>query len=284
MKKNLLLIAALATLQLSAIAQNPVPNPGFENWTGGNPDNWFTSNVAGFVTCITQTTPSHAGNWAAKGQPATVQGSIMPPLLATIDANGNGFPITQLYGQVSFYYKFNAVAGDIMAAVVIINDNQGNALGAGSIDFTSSVSGYTQAIIPISYGSTGTPGDAIIEFLIDDANGTGNPSTQSYYVVDDVVLSGTSGIANNTPTENKMVIFPNPTKDEAQVRFISKDGTELNLSLFDLSGKKVSDYQFKNLSAGLNTRVIDTKNLKNGAYVLRSYGSQLMSAPIIIAH
>ena len=55
------------TLLCAALAwgQNPIPNAGFENWTNGNPDQWFTTNISAPGT-ITQSSDAHSGNWAAQ--------------------------------------------------------------------------------------------------------------------------------------------------------------------------------------------------------------------------
>ena len=48
------LIFLIAILPISLLAQNPVPNPGFENWTAGDPVGWNTNNVLGVFTSVTQ--------------------------------------------------------------------------------------------------------------------------------------------------------------------------------------------------------------------------------------
>lgn len=49
---------------LNLIAQ--IPNAGFENWTGGEPDNWFTNNLAGVLTLATQSNDARSGSSALK--------------------------------------------------------------------------------------------------------------------------------------------------------------------------------------------------------------------------
>ena len=47
------ILLAILCLTMTAVAQNPIPNPGFENWTEGQPDGWLTYNSP-FATFITQ--------------------------------------------------------------------------------------------------------------------------------------------------------------------------------------------------------------------------------------
>ena len=69
MKKRrlaILTISVIMFLGISAtlIAQNMVTNPGFENWTGGVPDNWSLS--GGDIVVEQEATLIHSGNYSAK--------------------------------------------------------------------------------------------------------------------------------------------------------------------------------------------------------------------------
>src|SRR5262245_33366186 len=101
MKKNLLLMLLLAGFLGTSYAQN-VPNGGFEAWTAGEPDSWLTSNIPTFATPVTQETPPYAGTFAVRGTVVTSIAGPVPPLVASTDLSGNGFPISQAYGTFSF--------------------------------------------------------------------------------------------------------------------------------------------------------------------------------------
>ena len=43
-----------------------LPNSGFENWTGVEPDNWFTNNAHGLCEPVTKSTDAHSGTFVQK--------------------------------------------------------------------------------------------------------------------------------------------------------------------------------------------------------------------------
>lgn len=69
MKKKRLTILAISVIMFlgisaTLIAQNMVTNPGFENWTGGLPDDWSLS--GGDIIVEQEATIIHGGNYSAK--------------------------------------------------------------------------------------------------------------------------------------------------------------------------------------------------------------------------
>src|SRR5262245_1477629 len=99
MKKNLLILAICSWTMLQA--QNPVPNPGFENWTSGNPDNWTANNFGPGASPVMQTTPSYNGLLALKGEVILVGPVSFFPILSSTDASAVGFPVSQAYAQLT---------------------------------------------------------------------------------------------------------------------------------------------------------------------------------------
>src|SRR4051812_246604 len=103
MKKILTLLSIHLLVILQLCAQ--VPNGGFENWTGGNPDNWRTTNQTGVVTPVTAVSPSHSGNFALKGEVVSLSGQAFTPALTDVDSNGIGVSVSTRYDKLNFYYK-----------------------------------------------------------------------------------------------------------------------------------------------------------------------------------
>ncbi len=71
----------LLTSILVTALQAQIPNSGFEDWTNGEPNGWYTSNFPPLIVNVTQTNISHTGNWAAKGEVIDVMTFPMPPFL-----------------------------------------------------------------------------------------------------------------------------------------------------------------------------------------------------------
>lgn len=86
MKKHIFTLV-ITLSALFALAQNTVPNGGFESWTGGKPDNWTTSINGNVIVTLpvigdfpyplsanfgSQVSDPHSGNYALKLQAATI--------------------------------------------------------------------------------------------------------------------------------------------------------------------------------------------------------------------
>lgn len=270
MKKNLLCIIICCSVNGVSFlhAQNPVPNPGFENWTAGNPDNWLTLNSPGFAVPITQTTPAHSGTLAVKGEVVNTIGGVFPPLLISSDMNGNGFPVSQQYGTFSFYYKFNQVGTAVFYGIAAFTDASGNGVGSAGGAGIASSSSYTLASFPVYYQG-GTADTCIIEFLISDSVAA-NPALGNYFVVDDVLLSGTAGIEEHhalTYTIEK--VQPNPASNVSFIYYSVPTSTDIKFELFDVNGKKFNELFLINETAGRHKVELDVSGVPSGFYILR---------------
>lgn len=137
-------------------AQNPVPNPSLETWTSGKPTGWTAS------TGITQTAPGHTGSYAALGG----KGSLLQP--DGID----GFPVSQTYAYLNFYYKFTQVQSEYLSITAMIYDTAaGTSMCSGLDVITSGASSYTLRSVPVSC-SAGTPTFCALTFGLDINTGS----------------------------------------------------------------------------------------------------------------
>ena len=115
--------------------QAQIPNPGFEDWTDSEPDGWFTTNFPPLVVNITQTSNSHSGNWAVRGEVIEFMFPI-PPYLSTGSLTSPGFPISQKFNRISGYYQFFPVADDhflVSATMGITTPSDTTIVGSGAI-------------------------------------------------------------------------------------------------------------------------------------------------------
>ena len=274
-KITLSLFAMLITTLLGA--QN-VPNGGFEDWVDGDPVDWTTS----ILGTITQTELSHSGSFAVKGQTDPAE-TIIPELLSGYD--NLGIPISENYEQLSFFYKYIEDGSDKMIIVVIIADEDYVTLGTGVLEIEDAEETFTLAVVPIEYSATGTAAHAIIQILLVDGFGSGPPSVDSHFIIDDVELSGgTTGVDDISKEEIAFTVSPQPADNRAKISInTQKSFSVLSFELFDLTGKKVADYRFEGIDLGNNDRFIDVSNLNNGMYILKSEEGSL-STRIIVTH
>ena len=87
-------ISFIALFQINSFSQE-IPNAGFENWTNGEPDGWFTDNVTGFAAPVTQSSQSHSGSSAAKLEVISYLNYAFAPAMYSGDNTLSGFPVSQ---------------------------------------------------------------------------------------------------------------------------------------------------------------------------------------------
>lgn len=262
MKKNVLTLSILilSIWHNYTIAQTPIPNYSFENWTLGEPDNWQTSN--GTTTFITQVTPGHTGSYAVRGDVQDVFGFIFPPLLASEDT---GFAVTQGYSTLYFFYKFNQVNGASLYVTVNFYDATNASAGFGVSSITTSASDFTLGSTEITL--TGTPVRCFITATIFDLSGS--PSLGNYFILDDFSFDVPIGIPSVGGSDYYIdPPVPNPATTYTTISYSIPKPSALNLKIFDLLGRQVSLIQVNNANAGENLLHLDTRDVSDGTYIL----------------
>jgi hypothetical protein len=142
-----------------ALAQNPIPNPGFEDWTSGEPDHWLTTNIAVAGT-ITQSSDARSGISAIQGNVIEVfPGVTFPPSFQS--ENGRGFLVSQRYASLRAYLKFNPVDSEVVFITVLMMKD-GVSIGGGVALDSTGQSVYEEMVVPINYGTSETPDTAVI--------------------------------------------------------------------------------------------------------------------------
>ena len=273
MKKNLLIVYFFSCIVSVVNAQNPVPNPGFEAWTAGDPDLWLTNNIPTLATFITQVSPGYSSAYAAQGEVMNIAATNLPPSLTSSDNMGNGFPVSQAYGTLSFYYKLNSVGGDALFATVIVSDATGAGIGTGIAVVSNPTNTFTLLNVPIAYSATNAA-TCIIQFQVADTASAG-ANLNSYFIVDDVILSGSVGIAeiNKTP-ELSMTLQPNPAYSEVSLYYSVAVTGDAELSVVDIAGKEVMNKKLNEVTLGMHTIVLDISSLKEGFYLCQLHTAQ----------
>jgi type IX secretion system substrate protein len=131
---------------------------------------------------------------------------------------------------------------------------------------------YTFAAVPIG---TNGPDNAwvaanlrVVILLIDN-----NPANATYGQVLNSVNSSNAafsfvnvGVANVSNEIDGMKIYPNPTSGNANVVFDLKDAATVHLSIYDVTGRQLSNVPAAQMNAGHQQMNISTGNLPSGIY------------------
>ncbi len=284
MKKFLFSVCCLS-LPLLTSAQNPVPNPGMETWTQGNPNSWLTNNVVGTAIPVTQTGDAHGGSSAAKLQVLSALGNPFPGLL-TCNAGGAGFPVSQSYGSLRYYYKATLLANDFFSATAVFYDAASGSTGGGSgtITAANNTNVYTQAIVPI-FNTGGTPVTAALSLTISSLAGLA--TVGSFVQVDDILLSTSTGIGEETELISLELSspYPNPASGISLLPFSLAEPGEVEINVFDLQGRLVQKVIQQPMNAGRYKAEVDARSMSACVYncVLKA-GDQQRNTRLIVKH
>jgi len=261
-------ILILMTLFVSIPLLAQVPNGGFEEWSAGNPASWFTSNLTGFWTNVTQVSPGHSGSWAVRGDVITnTLGDTVLPLLSA-GASADGFAISERYNALHGYYKFNAVGNDVILASVLMYQNDAN-LGGGVILITTPAAGFTEFSVPINYSKEGPPDVCVIQLAISNSMTRMHPG--SYFVIDDLSLSGTTAIEANDTGEPPLRFsleqnYPNPFNPSTTIGYTVSRSDFVTIGIFNTAGQELETLVSDRLEPGRHTVSFDGRNLPSGIY------------------
>ena len=262
MKKLLLSLCAI-TLQSMLFAQ--VPNSGFENWTGGNPTDWNSNNLQGIATPVTQSNDQHGGASALRMEVVSAFGNPYPALASCTGTGGTGFPISQNFGSMGFYYKANLQGTDELATSVVLYDAANTGTAAGGFTTTANASVYTQMVVPITTIVAGNAASATITFTIGNSGSGGTVGT--WMLIDDVALSMSTGTPELNPQNISLSApQPNPASDYALLPFSLNTTSQADIRVYDLQGRLVEVILQETLSAGNYKAEINTTNLQSGIY------------------
>jgi hypothetical protein len=289
MKKNLLL-ALLCLCPALAFAQNPVPNPGFETWSGGQPTGWYVNNLQGGPPTGTQSNDARGGVSAFKGEVVNFFGAALAPSFFAGSLSNQFFPVTQKYARLSGYYKFSPAGPDTFSLGVSIYDANTNAFGGGGIKISAAASAYTRFEIILQYDSGSfTPAFASIVGSIGGANN--NPATiGSFVLLDDLELSGiVTGVVENATANQPVTItlhqnYPNPFNPSTTFSFSLPEASHAELAIFNALGQEVARLVDQHLPAGDHRRQWEAAALPAGLYVyrLQAAGHQLTKKLLLV--
>jgi len=263
--KNALISFIAFSCCMTMITNAQIPNPGFEDWTAGDPDGWITTNVfpLGLVT-VTQTTDNHSGSYAVRGEVVSFFGTPMGPAIQS-GPGGEGFPISEQYNSLELYYKFTSIEGDKFSVNVGL-EKAGNQIAQGAVALPSTITAYTHLSVPLDYMVNEVPDLAIIQILI-----TGPVAGPDYHLgsvmfVDDLSFSFETGIENTSVPDLMLKCYPNPASGIINVPFNENISGEVILNVFDTYGKKVKEIAGHADRYGKNVLQFSVEDMSSGLY------------------
>ena len=270
---KLLLTFFLCMIIQSAFAQ--IPNPGFENWTGGNPDGWVADNYA--VTTVTQSSTAHSGSSALRGEALAFYTLIMPPTIQTGNL-ARGFAYSQRPVSITGYYQFfpTASSGDrfYVDAVLTKGGIDNTPIAVGAVAISAAASSYAQFSTTFNYLTGDIPDTCYIQISIvgpDTAHTT--PHAGSYYLLDDLAFSGSTSVENQNllvPVEtNLKQNYPNPFNPSTNISFTLSKAGYVNLRVFNILGKEVATLVNGYKGVGQYIEKFDASKLASGVYFYR---------------
>ena len=269
------LLLGILVLVGTSFAQ--IPNAGFETWSNGDPNGWDTGN--GLYTFVTQSNSAHGGASAAQGYVVNMNGMNMSRSLMNIDNNGVGFPVSQRYGELRGFYKFNSAGSDIFYANYLAQLGT-SGVGAGTFAEMSTQSTFKEFVAEIYYPGSDVPDNGMITFSITGLGGL--PHVGSYFVVDDLSFSSTSDVADR-PSGNPKSFgleqnYPNPFNPTTNIVYDIPTQSHVTLTIFDQLGRAVATVVDEVQPAGRYKAVFKAAGLASGMYLYRIQAGSFVQA------
>jgi hypothetical protein len=277
MKKTILLFQFLIVLLIiSAPLYAQIPNEGFEQWNGSNPVSWVTGNVEGF-TFVTPSGNPLSGQFAARLETKAILNNLVPAVLSA-GSDGEGFPVSQRHGQLSFYYKFNKTVSTAYLFVSVGFKKAEDGIGAGVLAINTPADSYTPVTIPVTYINNEIPDLAVILFQVTDQN-LSPAASGSYAEIDDLSFSILTDVNDERAIVNNFSLeqnYPNPFNPSTRINYqISKDDF-VTLKVYDIIGNEVATLINKEQSAGKYSVDFNAANLPSGVYLYRLQVGELV--------
>jgi hypothetical protein len=295
MAKPLLFCSFFLLVSYTLISQNPVPNPGMEEWTYDQVTDsvsyeepsgvWTTANRASrlnpkvFPVTTFKTDDAHSGNYAARiiTALADLPGTndiIMSGTVAIGDFNElapppnnllDGMPFTDRPARFKAWYKYLSVQHDSCDMYAILykwnpEKNHRDTIGFAWRTDTVIVRDYTLLDLPFEYFMEEDPDTISIIFAPSAAGDLFEGQKGSMLFVDDISLELSNGTELLLMSEIQSKAYPNPASEFITIEVSDhvKDGMVL---IQTLQGKEAGSARFSG-----NHVTVSTEGYPNGIY------------------
>jgi hypothetical protein len=277
--KSRILILVVALITTGAYAQ--IPNGGFESWTSVDPDSWATSNAAPVYTNVVKSATAHSGSISARGDVIALGPGTIQPVLQS-GAGGLGTPVSTRYAAVTGWYQLTAVGNDRMSCNFNLFKN-GVPIATGATLLPAAAS-WTQFNVPFGYYGAGVPDTCILQIMIVRSGG-GSPSVGSWFLVDDLSLTGVNAVEEAaTPLRFSLEQnFPNPFNPTTVVTYQLPIAAQVRLSIYNLLGQEIAVLVNGQKTPGTHEATFDAANHPSGMYLYRlQAGSYVQTRTMIL--
>jgi len=264
-------ICVVSLFFMVAASFSQIPNSGFEDWTNGNPDGWATGNVPTLYSPVTESNVAHLGSHAVRGDVVSYFGTPVGALLQS-GLTGEGFAFTQRPEAFTGYYEFFPQSGDRFGInVELFNGGIGGTLvGIAAASPSATVSSYTQFSVPFIYQTNDMPDLCVVQILIAPPEAGGTYHVGTYFILDDIALTGTVGaVANrdNVPTTPQLAQnYPNPFNPSTKISYSVANSSAVKLTVTDVLGKEVATLVSGRQAPGTYTETWDATSQPAGVY------------------
>ena len=254
----------------SLISAQEIPNPGFENWTGNNPDSWLANNPPTGPPAVTPNSNAHSGSFCARLEVVEFSGFPFPPTLSA-GVDGVGFPVSQRYENLTGYYKFSPSSGDYFDISIFMWEGGlgGTVIGTGTFSSQTGVADWTQFSVPINYVAQGTPDLCSMLILVGIYQNSGGVA-----LVDDLAFGGASDVE---PIKDGLIPkqfelnqnYPNPFNPSTSIEYSIPSESFVELKVYDVLGNEVASLVNEQQQAGVYRADFTGENLPSGIYFAR---------------
>jgi len=169
----------------------------------------------------------------------------------------------------------NWVAPDVNGNVYvtgIVGDGVGNPQNIVTIGYNSA--GVQQWVQ--TYNGTGNEFDSGNALTVDNqgnvyvTGGSDNPNNTDFITIRYSSTIGIQQVNNEIPVKYELMQnYPNPFNPATKIRFALPISSHVNLSVFDITGKKVIELVNGNLNTGIYEADFDASKLSSGVYFYR---------------
>lgn len=288
MNRIILILFFLQIFYFSGFSQL-IPNSSFETWSGGEPENWNTTNqnivgFGAFNTVVSETAGPQHGSLSAKlivvtktipiiNKSITLPGVLtlgelnIDPIAQTASVSG-GYPFTGMPQKLTGYIKYQPVNNDTCTmgwGLTKLNNGVQDTVGFGAITATGSLTTWTYFEVPLTYKIWESPDNLNILFLnsnpIDGIDHTGT----TMWVDNLSFVYGTVGIEGVTSAKD-LQIYAEPYARQLILSSTFGKQENLDISLFNMAGIETNHWK-RNMQ--LSTEHLDVGNLAPGTYLIR---------------
>jgi len=164
-------------------------------------------------------------------------------------------------GMNSFGFEISpqSTNGTELGKLIVTNSNTTQITSAKYIEQTQSGYQGTDSLVWSFNWKAPASGTGSVTFYGAFNCGSGNSSSSGTYVYPATLVipeNVAAGIANLEPEASSLSIFPNPAKEKINITFNVKETTGIEINMYGIDGRKISNLLASTLNEGEHTQTI----------------------------